>query len=108
MLRREMLNAYKAYRDDSKVLVQLKEQLKTSERDRDVLEMEAEERLSLELEAKEDGMNCKADVSINLLTSILKSHYKLKQHDMLKTQKDLKKQWKDWRGSWRQQRKIKR
>jgi len=52
MVWREMSNAYKASRDDSKVLVQLEDQLKTSERDRDVLKIEAEERLSLELEAK--------------------------------------------------------
>ena len=52
VLRREMSNVYKASRDDSKVLFQLEDQLKTSERDRDILKKEAEERLSLELEKK--------------------------------------------------------
>ena len=91
VLRREMSKTYKASRDDAKLVVELEDQFKALERDRDELMVNVEERISSELQSKEDEMNCKAKVSTNVLKSNLKSHYKLQQKDMLKTQRDLKK-----------------
>jgi len=91
VLRREMSKTYKASRDDAKLVVELEDQFKALERDRDELMVNVEERISSELQSKEDEMTCKAKVSTNVLKSNLKSHYKLQQKDMLKTQRDLKK-----------------